>query len=336
MPVSASAQFADVISASASVSNPTARTPWTVTLSGGGVSTSVNVPAGATRSLSLTATGLARGTTYTFSTSAVRNDTGARPSNFTAESASATTWNYGSTGLSLSASHNQVTINTTVQNTAQGASWSWFVEKFRPSDGQFPLIDGRIGQPPQTTENYVFYDNEVSPSTSYTYRLRAINQATGNTPMYFPSIGSLFFSITTPSAPAPPPTPAPSFTDTAVVGGMLGRAYADGVAANTTTSYAVAAGGSLPPGLSLNTTTGAITGTPTQQGSFTFAINASGGGGTTGSGNLTIQISPAGNRRNSSGFDSNLAVARRYNGTSWVNLTTMRRFNGTSWVNIIN
>ena len=132
-----------------------------------------------------------------------------------------------------------------------------------------------------------------------------------------------------------PPTPAPSFTDTTVVGGILGKSYSDGVAANTTTSYALASG-SLPPGLSLNTSSGAITGTPTQQGSFTFAINASGGGGTTGSGNLTIQILPPGNRRNSSDFASNLAVAKRYNGTSWVNLTTMKRFNGTAWENITN
>ena len=132
-----------------------------------------------------------------------------------------------------------------------------------------------------------------------------------------------------------PPTPAPSFTDTTVVGGILGKSYSDGVAANTTTSYALASG-SLPPGLSLNTSSGAITGTPTQQGSFTFAINASGGGGTTGSGNLTIQILPPGNRRNSSDFASNLAVAKRYNGTSWVNLTTMKRFNGTAWVDISN
>jgi hypothetical protein len=116
----------------------------------------------------------------------------------------------------------------------------------------------------------------------------------------------------------------------------LGKSYSDGVTANNTTSYAIAAGGSLPPGLSLNTTTGAITGTPTQQGSFTFAITATGGGGPTGSGNLTIQILPPGNRRNSSDFNSNLAIAKRYNGTSWVDLTTMKRFNGTAWVDISN
>jgi hypothetical protein len=135
--------------------------------------------------------------------------------------------------------------------------------------------------------------------------------------------------------PDPPPTPAPSFTDTTVASGILGKLYSDGVAANTTTSYSIASG-SLPSGLSLNTSNGAITGTPTQQGSFTFAINASGGGGTTGSGNLTIQVFPAGNRRNASDFSSNLIVGKRYNGTSWVDLTTMKRFNGTSWENIIN
>jgi hypothetical protein len=147
--------------------------------------------------------------------------------------------------------------------------------------------------------------------------------------------GIVGFAIEYPPPPPPPPTPAPSFTDTTVAAGILKKSYSDGVAANNTSSYAIASG-SLPTGLSLNTSSGAITGTPTVQGSFTFSINASGGGGTTGSGNLTIQILPPGNRRNSSDFASNLAVAKRYNGTSWVNLTTMKRFNGTAWVDISN
>jgi hypothetical protein len=150
-----------------------------------------------------------------------------------------------------------------------------------------------------------------------------------------PSISCPYTAPPPPGPTPPPPTPSPSFTEALVTNGMLGKVYSDGVSANNTSSYSVASG-SLPPGLSLNTTNGDITGTPTQQGSFTFAINASGAGGTTGSGSLTIQILPAGNRRNSSGFDSNLLVAKRYNGTAWVDLTTMKRFNGTSWVNIIN
>jgi hypothetical protein len=205
------------------------------------------------------------------------------------------------------------------------------VQRYEITDGGGTLLNqGNI--PRGGTRTVSFNSGNVytsGDSGSYTAtRISAAGNPLGS--------GVVGFAIEYPAPPPPPPTPAPSFTDTTVVAGMLGRAYADGVAANTTDTYAVAAGGSLPPGLSLNTTTGAITGTPTQQGSFTFVVNATGGGGTTGSGNLTIQIFPAGNRRNSLGFDSNLAVARRYNGTSWVNLTTMRRFNGTSWVNIIN
>lgn len=131
------------------------------------------------------------------------------------------------------------------------------------------------------------------------------------------------------------PTPAPSFTDSTVAAGILGKLYSDGVTASNTTSFAIASG-SLPLGLSLNTGNGAITGTPTQQGSFSFAINAVGGGGTTSSGNLTIQVLPAGNRRNDLGFDINLANAKRYDGTSWVNLSNMKRFDGTNWINISN
>jgi hypothetical protein len=328
MAISASPQFSDVITASATVTNPTATVSWTVTLSGGGTSTSVSIPAGQTRSLSLTASGLARGTTYTFSTSAVRNDNGNVPTNFTAESTSATTYTYGATNISLSATSSRVTLNVTVQNTASGASWNWFVRK--TSDNT--LVTGRIGQSAGTTESSTVFDDEVSPGTTYTYRLSAINQSTLSPVIYFPASGYLDFSITTPSAPV---TPAPSFSDTTVAAGILRKSYSDGVTASNTSSYAIASG-SLPTGLSLNTSSGAITGTPTVQGSFTFAITASGGGGLTGSGNLTIQILPPGNRRNSSDFASNLAVAKRYNGTSWVNLTTMKRFNGTAWVDISN
>lgn len=157
----------------------------------------------------------------------------------------------------------------------------------------------------------------------------------------FGILGSASFGFTTgtpsapPPPPPPPPTPAPVFSDTTVANGVLGVFYSDGVLANNTSSYAIASG-SLPSGLSLNTSSGAITGTPTQQESFTFAITASGAGGSTSSGNLTIQIFPAGNRRNDLGFDTNLSNAKRYDGAAWVNLSTMKRFDGTNWINISN
>jgi PKD repeat protein len=58
------------------------------------------------------------------------------------------------------------------------------------------------------------------------------------------------------------------------------------MASNSPTSYAAT---TLPAGLSLNATTGAITGTPSVAGNTTVTLSATNSGGT-GSGNLTIRI----------------------------------------------
>lgn len=63
--------------------------------------------------------------------------------------------------------------------------------------------------------------------------------------------------------------------------GVIGTAYNQSVVATpvgTTYSYGVTSG-TLPTGLSLNDTTGAITGTPSVAGNFAFAITATGWGG---------------------------------------------------------
>lgn len=54
-------------------------------------------------------------------------------------------------------------------------------------------------------------------------------------------------------------------------------------------SYAVQTG-SLPPGLSLNSSSGDITGTPTQSGTYTFTIRATNEGGTTDSGSIVYTV----------------------------------------------
>lgn len=70
--------------------------------------------------------------------------------------------------------------------------------------------------------------------------------------------------------------PIPVYTDSTVSSpATWGVGYTDGVEATDATNYAVVAGGDFPPGLTLNTLTGAITGTPTAVGSFTFVIRAS-------------------------------------------------------------
>jgi len=65
------------------------------------------------------------------------------------------------------------------------------------------------------------------------------------------------------------------WTDDTLAAIKVGQPYADGVAANGTPvpTYSVTSG-SLPTGLSLDPVTGAITGTPTKQGAFSFAITA--------------------------------------------------------------
>jgi outer membrane protein OmpA-like peptidoglycan-associated protein len=68
---------------------------------------------------------------------------------------------------------------------------------------------------------------------------------------------------------------APIFTDdTIALSATVGTAYSDSVAASGTgVTYSISAG-TLPAGLSLNSSTGEITGTPTAAGEFTFTIKA--------------------------------------------------------------
>lgn len=128
----------------------------------------------------------------------------------------------------------------------------------------------------------------------------------------------------------------PTFTDSTVSSpATLGVSYSDGVAATNATSYSVASG-SLPSGLSLNTSSGAITGTPTAQGSYTFAIRATSSTSTSvDTSNLTIVVYPAGKRATDATTTTRLTVAQRYDGTQWVNVTTMKRYDDTlGWTNI--
>ncbi|MFM5968908.1 MAG: Ig domain-containing protein [Micrococcales bacterium] len=127
------------------------------------------------------------------------------------------------------------------------------------------------------------------------------------------------------SAPACPPPPSypPSWTDNTLAGFQANVAYSDGVSAtnmNYGGSYSVSAG-SLPSGISLNSSTGAVTGTPTTAGqSYSFTITASN--------SYPPSISQT--------FSGTVAAAPTagymavYNGTSFVK-GPVKVFNGTVW-----
>ena len=122
----------------------------------------------------------------------------------------------------------------------------------------------------------------------------------------------------------------PVFSDATVnSSARVGIAYSDGVSASETASYSVFSG-ALPGGLSLNTSSGAITGTPTTPGTFTFVIRATNVTGSTNTGTLTITVISAARVWNGTAFVSGLANV--WNGSAFVT-GTIRVWDGTTWKN---
>jgi hypothetical protein len=127
-----------------------------------------------------------------------------------------------------------------------------------------------------------------------------------------------------------PPTPV--FSDSSVLNSInLSTAYSDGVAASDTTTYSVFSG-ALPTSLSLNTSTGAITGTPTVAGVFIFVIRATNVTGSADTGALTITV--GGSRPKV--WDGTAFVPgtiKVWNSTAFVS-GTIKVWNGTTFVPI--
>jgi large repetitive protein len=79
-------------------------------------------------------------------------------------------------------------------------------------------------------------------------------------------------------------------TPSSLPGGTVGSSYSQAVSASPSGSYSFSvSSGALPPGLSLNAASGAITGIPTTTGSFTFTITAT-AGSCSGSRTYTVAI----------------------------------------------
>jgi hypothetical protein len=125
---------------------------------------------------------------------------------------------------------------------------------------------------------------------------------------------------------------APAWVDNTLSGDLrVGIAYSDGVSASgTTPTYSVSAG-SLPPGITLNSSTGAVTGTPTAQGSYSFTLKAENAGGNVTQA-FTLVVKPGGFRWDGSAW-VRITTLKRYDGSAWVDVTQLRRWDGSNWVN---
>ena len=101
----------------------------------------------------------------------------------------------------------------------------------------------------------------------------------------------------------------------------VNQPYTDGVAATNAASYALETAGTLPPGILLNTSSGAITGTPTTAGTYNFKVVASNASTPTAetitTGLLTILVEPS-------------AGGAVWNGTAWVP-SVFKVWNGSIW-----
>ena len=96
-------------------------------------------------------------------------------------------------------------------------------------------------------------------------------------------------AVTAGNTPPPPPSP-PVISSATTASGTVNQAFSYQIAAsNSPTSYNAT---NLPAGLSVNTSSGAITGTPTTAGASSVTISATNAGGT-GTATLSITIKPA-------------------------------------------
>jgi hypothetical protein len=144
--------------------------------------------------------------------------------------------------------------------------------------------------------SYYAYGDAYGTSSGTYYASGGVTITTDAPPPSFPYFPP-FFPYFPPFFPFFPPlfTPPPGWsggsTDVVLANAMESIAYSDGVAATDATSYAIASG-SLPSGLSLNTSTGAITGTPADgtAGTYNLTITATGAGGSTTSSTITLVV----------------------------------------------
>lgn len=119
----------------------------------------------------------------------------------------------------------------------------------------------------------------------------------------------------------------------------VNQPYTDGVVATNAASYALETPGTLPPGILLNTGSGAITGTPTTQGTYNFKVVASNASTPTAetitTGLLTILVEPSAGGAVWNGTAWVPSVFKVWNGAGWIE-APVKVWNGAGWADPVN
>jgi hypothetical protein len=119
----------------------------------------------------------------------------------------------------------------------------------------------------------------------------------------------------------------------------VNQPYVDGVAASNAVSYALETPSTLPPGLTLNPGSGAITGTPTAQGTYNFKVIASNASTPTAetitTGLLTILIEPSAGGAVWNGSTWAPSVFKVWTGATWQE-APVKIWNGSTWADPTN
>jgi hypothetical protein len=111
----------------------------------------------------------------------------------------------------------------------------------------------------------------------------------------------------------------------------VNQVFFGAVAADNAVSYALQTPDTLPPGITLDTGTGVIGGTPTTQGSYSFRIVATNGSNETITTNLlTIVVEPAAGGSVWNGTEWVPNIFKVWNGASWDEVQ-VKIWNGTDW-----
>jgi Putative Ig domain/Abnormal spindle-like microcephaly-assoc'd, ASPM-SPD-2-Hydin len=165
----------------------------------------------------------------------------------------------------------------TSMTTASGTVGSAF--SYQVTASNTPTSYGATGLPAGLSVNSTSGLISGTPTTAGTSIATLSASNSGGT-------GSASLTLTIASAPIP----APVITSATTASGTVGSAFSYQItASNTPTSYGATG---LPAGLSVNSASGLISGTPTAAGTSTVTLSAS-NSGSTGSASLTLTLNPA-------------------------------------------